>query len=88
MYRKNGNYCMRNACKMSTCCIDSCGNGIDALAVENTVPAGDVCNEETYDAGCMLAKIYFPMQAYRAGFRPCEALRQGTMFPELVRPFK
>ncbi len=32
-----------------------------------------------------LATIYFPDQDYIKGFCPCEALSNGTLFPELVK---
>jgi hypothetical protein len=35
-----------------------------------------------------LAQVNFPIQSYVSGFCPCEALTQGTMFPELVRLYK
>ncbi len=35
-----------------------------------------------------LAQVNFPIQCYVSGFCPCEALTQGTMFPELVRLYK
>ncbi|HIU94247.1 MAG TPA: spore coat associated protein CotJA [Candidatus Aphodomorpha intestinavium] len=28
--------------------------------------------------------VYFPVQEYRAGYCPDEALRRGTLFPELA----
>ncbi|MBS7388294.1 MAG: spore coat associated protein CotJA [Eubacteriales bacterium] len=31
-----------------------------------------------------LATAYFPDQAYLQGYCPCEALNNGTLFPELV----
>ena len=31
-----------------------------------------------------LATAYFPDQAYLQGYGPCEALNNGTLFPELV----
>jgi len=34
-----------------------------------------------------LAQAYIPFQRYVTSFPPEEALRMGTMFPELVRPY-
>jgi hypothetical protein len=34
-----------------------------------------------------LAQAYIPFQRYVTSFPPKEALRMGTMFPELVRPY-
>ncbi|MBQ5991639.1 MAG: spore coat associated protein CotJA [Clostridia bacterium] len=39
------------------------------------------------NGGCALATVYFPNQAYRAGFCPYEALAHGTLFPELVSEY-
>ncbi|HHY47168.1 MAG TPA: spore coat associated protein CotJA [Firmicutes bacterium] len=34
-----------------------------------------------------LARAYVPPQVYGERFSPAEGLRQGTIFPELVRPY-
>ncbi len=38
--------------------------------------------------GVELARAYIPYQRYMNSFSPMEALEHGTMFPELVRPYK
>ena len=40
-------------------------------------------------SGCPmnLAEAYIPFQKYTQAFSPMEALKQGTLFPELVRPY-
>ena len=74
-------------CEKSTCCIESTGQGMNPEKVCGTIAAG--CVQHEYgDTNCMLAKIYFPSQNYRAGFQPAEALCHGTLFPELVRTYK
>ncbi len=35
----------------------------------------------------VLAQAYIPIQRYGKTFPPEEALKQGTLFPELVRPY-
>jgi len=35
-----------------------------------------------------LAEAYVPYQRYMTSFPPMEALRQGTMFPELAKPYE
>ncbi|HHU49924.1 MAG: spore coat associated protein CotJA [Caldicoprobacterales bacterium] len=35
----------------------------------------------------VLARAYVPPQTYTRAFPPEEALREGTLFPELVRPY-
>lgn len=41
-----------------------------------------------YDKRMRLAEVYIPMQEYRETFDPQEALRRGTIFPELYRPYR
>lgn len=36
---------------------------------------------------CLLATAYIAEQNYVVGFCPNETLKQGTLFPELVRPY-
>jgi len=36
----------------------------------------------------VLARAYVPPQTYTNAFSPEEALREGTLFPELVRPYE
>ncbi len=38
----------------------------------------------SYARSIDLAAAYFPDQAYAQGYCPCEALGNGTLFPELV----
>ena len=70
-----------------TCCFAG-GDPQNPLCAEHIVVAGDVCGDAAEPpsgtAGCQLARIYFPSQQYRAGYMPGEALKQGTLFPELV----
>ena len=65
---------------------------VDPLTLERVVTAGEVCldgacGQLPAGGGCALFTIYFPFQAYRAGFCPDEALKNGTLFPELVSPY-
>lgn len=89
MYKKE----VTSTCGGSYCCLESPGVGINPLGVENTFPAGGACAgycdgmvAELEDE-CLLATAYMPMQEYRAGFCPNEALACGTLFPELVSTF-
>ena len=68
-----------------SCCFAAQTPAVDPTTVENVGPAGAVraanpCGMPD-DGGCALATVYFPNQVYRAGFRPCEALSRGTLFP-------
>lgn len=73
------------------CCFTDRIPAVDPTAVENVVPAGTVSAGNSCgipgSGGCALATVYFPNQAYRAGFCPCEALSRGTFFPELVSAY-
>lgn len=75
----------------SGCCFESNGMQINPLSVSNTFPAGGAseayCDDFEPMTGCVLATAYMPMQTYRAGYCPDQALQCGTMFPELVRPW-
>ncbi|MEG1524387.1 MAG: spore coat associated protein CotJA [Clostridia bacterium] len=75
-----------------TCCQQ--GNQADRddmLQGMRIVNAGDACDSECvgFEApmDMTLAMIHFPVQTYRAGFCPSEALMKGTLFPELVSPY-
>ena len=73
------------------CCFESPIPAIDPLAAENIVIAGNVgedgCSCRDAVGGCALATVYFPVQEYRAGYCPGEALRRGTLFPELASDY-
>lgn len=38
-------------------------------------------------SGMELARIYFPIQKLGAVYSPTQALKMGTLFPELYRPY-
>lgn len=73
------------------CCFTDRAPAVDPTAFDRVVAAGTVRSENpcglVNNAGCALATVYFPSQAYRAGFCPCEALSRGTLFPELVSDY-
>lgn len=72
------------------CCFESPCPAVNPLEAENIVIAGGVMDMRSAAAdtnGCALATAYFPFQEYRAGFCPAEALKKGTLFPELVSDF-
>lgn len=89
MYKKAN----AHPCGGHYCCVESPGVGINPIGMENTFPAGEACSGICEGFGaevgteCLLATAYIPAQVYRAGFCPNEALSQGTLFPELVRPW-
>lgn len=72
---------------MGTCCFDNPGTQLDPAALDCTIAAGEVAAYEGIGGDCLLSTAYMPVQTYTAGFPPCEALEQGTLYPELVRPY-
>lgn len=82
---------MQCNCTARRTCPAGCASD-DAADVPRTVSAGEVCGSEcaaidTPIADARLAMIEFPIQSYKTGFCPCEALMKGTLFPELVSPY-
>lgn len=71
-FRKNAGQCA------TALCCDDAGTMV-AAGSANTQPCGGWAG-----GSVSLATIYFPDQAYTTGFCPCEALSNGTLFPELV----
>lgn len=74
------------------CCFTGQAGGVDPTLLTNVVIAGEVCaqgedGDDAAEGGCALATVYFPVQVYRAGYCPAEALQKGTLFPELLSPF-
>ena len=73
----------------SGCCFEPCGTQLNPLGIKDAVLAGTACEGcvDGDEYGCLLAMAYMPIQTYKAGYCPDEALCQGTLFPELVRPY-
>lgn len=76
------------ACETYKC---SCGDTKTMIGAElRAYPAGSVCMECSNIDGLgdkiyELATMEFPIQNYRYGLCPMQALQQGTMFPELIK---
>lgn len=47
----------------------------------------DPKNNKDYD-GCELARAYVVIQEYAEIYSPKEALKRGTVFPDLYQPYK
>ena len=81
-----------NKCSTACACQTVC-EMVDSEPVETlrTVAAGDVCGSacvpDVAESDTVYAAIEFPIQTYRTGFCPTEALCKGTLFPELVSPY-
>lgn len=81
----------QNKCSTACACQTVCEVDSEPVATARTVTAGDVCGSDcapdvvAFDTE--YAMINFPIQTYRSGFCPAEALCKGTLFPELVSPY-
>lgn len=71
-------YMKRNSCSSNIRC-DNAGMRV-AAGEARVTPCDDWAEESTLS----LAMLHFPNQEYTQGFCPCESLKCGTMFPELV----
>jgi len=78
-----------NTSAAGMCCFESPCPAVNPMEAENIVIAGGVTDMGCAgsESGCALATAYFPFQEYRAGFCPAEALKKGTLFPELVSEY-
>ncbi len=45
------------------------------------------CFDMTTESGQTVAMAYVPMQIFGKLYEPCTALEEGTLFPELNKPF-
>lgn len=84
------NHHTENCCPCRACAVEAETDGI--WACDGTVTAGDVNTDTATGAGetgfgLPLAQAYVPPQIYREGFCPAEAMRAGTLFPELASPY-
>lgn len=53
------------------------------------MPGSPSCSYPPVDAAMpSLAMVYSPIQEWRCALSPSEALREGTLFTELVKPFR
>jgi len=82
--------------------IETACNDVGTTAEYNEMPKNCCCdNNDNSDCGCgfdeemnlfpsnpMLAQSYVPIQFMDKTFTPCCGLKMGTMFPELVNPYK
>ncbi|MEW5933065.1 MAG: spore coat associated protein CotJA [Bacillota bacterium] len=56
--------------------------------VENDAAGEARLGEEKAFQGGELARAYVPVQVYTGRLSPLEGWRQGSIFPELIRPYK
>lgn len=57
------------------------------MAVEGSVPGETRISEERAFQGGELARAYVPVQVYSQRLSPLEGWKEGTIFPELIRPY-
>jgi hypothetical protein len=55
---------------------------------ENECGCGYESNMHMFPDNLTLAQSYVPMQYLDKTFKPCIGLKHGTIFPELVSPYK
>lgn len=48
----------------------------------------DKASVQWYEKRMRLAEVYIPIQEYKKIFDPQEALKRGTIFPDLYRPYR
>lgn len=98
MYRRcnNWNYC--NKCNnskdddnMADILEDTC-NDYETLSSfeddEDNCECGFNRNMSVFPENATLAQSYVPIQYLDKTFKPCVGLKMGTIFPELVSPYK
>lgn len=87
-------HCMQHCgCQLNP--LDTMNTVIAGAACDTCMVTKDACPmplaseamEAPLEEDCLLAAAYIADQQYLAGYCPSETLRQGTLFPELVRPY-
>ena len=92
------NYCWNNDQVLE----DACDNVSEVdYQKDNCCCKNNYCMMNSYDCGCgfdeedsvfpnnpLLAQSYVPIQTLDKTFTPCCGLKNGTIFPELVRPYE
>lgn len=58
-----------------------------SVPVEGSVPGDTRISEERAFQGGELARAYVPVQVYTQRLGPVEGWKEGTIFPELIRPY-
>ncbi len=93
---------MRNCCRRRKyCCLnnnqenynadlfeDSCNNVENYTITSNSCDCGFDEEESVFPSNPMLAQSYVPIQTMDKTFTPCVGLKMGTIFPELVSPYR
>ena len=102
MYRRFNNCCCCNQCNNMKCednlsdvLEDTCDNyanmstfGVEDDDDENECGCGYQSNMQVFPENPTLAQSYVPIQYLDKTFKPCVGLKMGTIFPELVSPYK
>ena len=102
MYRRFNNCCCYNQCNNMKCednlsdvLEDACDNIANMSAFdaeedddENECGCGYDNNMQIFPENPTLAQSYVPIQYLDKTFKPCVGLKMGTIFPELVSPYK
>ena len=93
---------MHNCCRRRKCCCfnnnqenynkdlfeDVCDNVENYTTPCNKCECGFDEEESVFPSNPMLSQSYVPFQTMDKTFTPCVGLRMGTIFPELVSPYR
>ena len=103
MYRRHNNwYCcnkcnnMQNEENLADVLEDKCNSSMNLSAYDNNdhdyddddCKCGYENNMPVFPENPTLAQSYVPIQYMDKTFKPCVGLKMGTIFPELVSPYK
>ena len=90
-------YCMNNSYQNDSCedendmMENSCSNVNSSCTNNEYMDCCECGFDEEYNVfpeNPMLAQSYVPFQYMDRTFKPCVGLKMGTIFPELVSPYK
>ena len=97
MYRRRNNWCCCNKCNnmkdeenLSDVLEDVCDNyaNLSTYDDDDDCECGFENNMSVFPENPTLAQSYVPIQYMDKTFKPCVGLKMGTIFPELVSPYR
>ncbi len=66
----------------------TCYNIQSSMYNSNSCMCGFDSNDNLFSGNPILAQSYVPWQTMNKTLKPCTGLKNGTIFPELVRPYR
>lgn len=103
MYSRYNRGCKCHHCHYSEKALETVCDDVGTTAEYNDMPCNCCCQDMDNSANCgcgfdketnlfpdnpMLAQSYVPIQYMDKTFTPCCGLKMGTIFPELVSPYR